>query len=79
MRSVKEMTEAQRFLERYANTPLSTIDREQARIRLQRLGVLTSDNRISEQYSEIIVSTQRGRVSAKLHPAGKLSHRYGKK
>ncbi len=64
MRSVREMTEAQRFLERYASTPTSSIDKDQAQANLRKIGILTTSNRVSSRYAHVVVKTEIKRVKA---------------
>ena len=54
MRSVREILDAQRFLQRYANEPIEMISKEQALINLKRLGVLTDSGEIAPEYAGII-------------------------
>lgn len=54
MRSVREMLDAQRFLQRYANEPIETISKEQALKNLKRLGILTDSGEIVPEYAGII-------------------------
>ena len=59
MRSMKEILDAQRFLEKYANTPVFVVDEKQANDNLRRLGILTADGRIASKYNEIIIHVDR--------------------
>ena len=54
MRSVREMIGAQRFLERYADTPVGEIDQERAKDILMRSGFLTSDGEINPEYADLV-------------------------
>jgi len=55
MRSVREMIEAQRFLERYADTPVGVIDQRRAKEILMRSGFLTSDGEINPEYAGLVL------------------------
>ena len=52
------MYEAQRFLEKYASIPIGSVDKRQARLKLQRIGILTENNEITEKYMGVIVKTE---------------------
>jgi len=54
MRSVKEILDAQRFLQRYADEPIKTFSKEQATENLRRLGILTDSGEIAPKYAGII-------------------------
>ena len=52
------MTDAQRFLERYANTPVGSIDKKGAQANLRRIGILTANNRVTSKYAHVVVRTE---------------------
>ena len=55
MRSVRELTKAQLFIEKYGNTPVGSMDKKRATEVLRRCGVLTKSGKISARYASIIV------------------------
>lgn len=57
MRSVREMIGAQRFLERYADTPVGEIHQERAKDILMRSGFLTADGDMSSEYAGIVLNS----------------------
>ena len=54
MRSIREILDAQRFLQRYANGPIETISKEQALKNLKKLGILTDSGEIVPEYADIV-------------------------
>lgn len=57
-RSIDDIMDSQKFLEIYGNTPVESIDVENARLKLQRLGILTKTNKISAKYGNIVVKSK---------------------
>ena len=49
------MTSAQRFLEKYADTPIEEIDATKANEILRRSGFLTRTNKVSARYACVVV------------------------
>ena len=49
------MTSAQRFLEKYADTPIEEIDASKANEILRRSGFLTRTNKVSKRYACVVV------------------------
>lgn len=56
MRSMKEIVDAQYFLERYANTPISSIDKEKAQAILYKAGFLTKNGEVAPEYKDVFKS-----------------------
>ena len=50
------MTDVQRLLEDYADTPVGEIDRKKAKEILTRSGFLTKSGKISAKYANIVVN-----------------------
>ena len=58
MRSVREMMDAQRFLEKYADTPVGVVDQKRAKEILMRSGFLTADGDITSKYAVIVLNSE---------------------
>ena len=56
MRSVRELMDAQSFLEQYANTPITSIDIKKAREVLYRCGVITKKGDLTAKYAKVKIS-----------------------
>ena len=56
MRSVREMIDAQRFLEKYADTPVGVVDQKRAKEILMRSGFLTSCGEINPEYADLVLN-----------------------
>lgn len=54
MRSIREMIGAQRFLEKYADTPVGVIGQKRAKEILVSSGFLTSDGEINPEYADLV-------------------------
>lgn len=55
MRSISEQSEAQRWLEKYINTPIKNFSREEAFKNLARLGILDENGEIKSEWRDLIV------------------------
>lgn len=55
MRSMNEQLEAQRWLEKYINTPIKNFSREEASKNLARLGILDENGEIKSEWRDLIV------------------------
>ena len=56
MRSVREMIDAQRFLEKYADTPVGVVDQKRAKEILMRSGFLTSGGEFNPEYADLVLN-----------------------
>ena len=53
------MTDVQRFIERYAKTPVGEINAERAQTILRRSGFLTETGEVNPRYADIVVPIER--------------------
>jgi len=55
MRSISERLEAQRWLEKYINTPIKNFSHEEALENLARLGILDKNGEVKSEWRDLIV------------------------
>ena len=60
------MTDVQRFIEKYARTPIGEINAERAQAVLRRSGFLTETGEINQRYADIVISIDKTQKTNKL-------------